>query len=33
MSKAKECARNSNTPYTATHGWCEKFVIMTKDEN
>jgi hypothetical protein len=33
MSKAKECARNSNTPFKANHGWCEKFVkliIMTK---
>jgi hypothetical protein len=26
MSKAKECARNSNVPFKASHGWCEKFM-------
>jgi hypothetical protein len=26
MSKAKECARNSNIPFKASHGWCEKFM-------
>jgi hypothetical protein len=26
MTKAKECARNSNIPLKASHGWCEKFM-------
>jgi hypothetical protein len=26
MSKAKEYARNSNIPFKASHGWCEKFM-------
>jgi hypothetical protein len=26
MSKAKECARNSNIPFKATRGWCDKFM-------
>jgi hypothetical protein len=26
MSNAKECARNSNIPFKAYHGWREKFM-------
>jgi hypothetical protein len=26
MSKAKEYSRNSNMPFKACHGWCEKFM-------
>jgi hypothetical protein len=26
ISKAKACARNSNTPFKATYGWCEQFM-------
>jgi hypothetical protein len=26
MSKAKECTRNSNIPFKAIRGWCEKFM-------
>jgi hypothetical protein len=26
MSKAKECARNSNIPFKTSCGWCEKFM-------
>jgi hypothetical protein len=25
MSKAKECAVNSNIPLKASHGWCQSF--------
>jgi hypothetical protein len=27
--KAKECARNYNIPFKASHGWCEKFMRRT----
>lgn len=30
MSKAKECARNSNLPFKASGGWCEKFMKREK---
>jgi hypothetical protein len=39
MSEAKECAGNSNMPFKASCGWCEKLmkgeglIIMTNDEN
>jgi pyruvate-formate lyase-activating enzyme len=26
MENAKECARKSNVPFKACHGWCEKFM-------
>jgi hypothetical protein len=26
MSKAKECATNSNIPFKVSHGWCKKFM-------
>jgi hypothetical protein len=26
MSTAKECAKNSNIPFKACRGWCEKFM-------
>jgi hypothetical protein len=26
MSKAKECAINSNIPFKASYGWCEEFM-------
>jgi hypothetical protein len=37
MPKAKECARNSNIPFKANFGWCEKFmerklIITTMDK-